>query len=69
MENYNWQAVDYTTGYLLDYSCLNKQQAFDADWKAIQQISFTGNLDQDRDRDKAMFFIIEEAKETILDFS
>ena len=69
MENYNWQAVDYITGYLLDYSCLNKQQAFDADWKAIQQISFTGNLDQDRDGDKAMFFIIEEAKETILDFS
>ena len=54
MENYNWQAVDYTTGYLLDYSCLNKQQAFDADWKAIQQISFTGNLDQDRDGDKAI---------------
>ena len=69
MENYNWQAVDYATGYLLDYSCLNKQQAFDADWKAIQQISFTGNLDQDRDGDKAMFFIIEEANETILDFS
>ena len=69
MENYNWQAVDYTTGYLLDYSYLNKQQAFDADWKGIQQISFTGNIDQDRDGDKAMFFIIEEAKETILDFS
>ena len=69
MENYNWQVVDYTTGYSLDYSYLNKQQAFDADSKAIQQISFTGNLDQDRDGDKAMFFIIEEAKETILDFS
>ena len=33
----------------------------------IQQINFTGNLDQAGN--KTMFFIIEEAKETILDFS
>ena len=39
----------------------------DADPKAIQQISFTGNLD--RAAGTSMFFIIEEAKETILDFS
>ena len=43
---------------------LSKQQALDADQKAIQQINFTGNLH----REAAMFFIIEEAKETILDF-
>ena len=46
---------------------LNKQQALDADPKAIQQINFTGNLD--RAAGAAMFFIIEEAKEAILNFS
>ena len=35
--------------------------------KAIQYISFTGNLE--RDGNRTMFFIIEEAKETILNFS
>ena len=46
---------------------LSKQQALDADPKAIQQINFTGNL---RGADnRVMVFIIEEAKETILDFS
>ena len=46
---------------------LSRQQAFDADSKAIQQISFTANLD--RDGNTAIFFIIEKVKETILDFS
>ena len=46
---------------------LSKQQALDPDPKKIQQINFTANLD--RDGDATMFFIIEEAKETILDFS
>ena len=46
---------------------LSKQQALDADPRAIQQINFTANLD--RARNTAMFFIIEEAKETVLDFS
>ena len=46
---------------------LSKQQALVDDPKVIQQINFTGNLNQ---RGGAtMFFIIEEAKETILDFS
>ena len=44
---------------------LSKQQALDANPKAIQQIHFTGNLEENA----TMFFIIEEAKETILDFS
>ena len=39
----------------------------DADPKAIQQINFTANLD--RAGNTTMFFIIEEAKETVLDFS
>ena len=46
---------------------LSKRQALDADPKAIQQINFTGNLDQVGNT--AMFFIIEEAKETVLDLS
>ena len=44
---------------------LCKQQALDADPKAIQQINFTGNLDQQA----TIFFITEEVKETVLDFS
>ena len=46
---------------------LSKQQALDADPRAIQQINFTANLD--RAGNTTMFFIIEEAKETALDFS
>ena len=37
---------------------LRKQQALDADPKAIQQISFTGNLE--RNEKQQCFFIIEE---------
>ena len=69
---------DYTTGCLLDYSYFNenykmiaidlsKQQVLDADPRAIQQINFTAKLD--RDEGATMFFIIEQAKETFLDFS
>ena len=46
---------------------LSKQQALDADRRAIQQTNFTANLD--RPGNTTMFFIIEEAKETVLDFS
>ena len=71
------QGDDYTTGCLLDYSyfmdtCkmiavdLSKQQALDSDPRAIQQINFTANLDRANTR---VYFILEEAKETILDFS
>ena len=72
------QGDDFTTGCLLDYSYfkenskmiaidLSKQQALDADPRAIQQINFTANLD--RAGNTTMFFIIEQAKETGLDFS
>ena len=72
------QGNDYTRDCLLDYIYfknhykmiavdLSKQQALDADPKAIQQINFTANLD--RAGNTTMFFIIEEAKETVLDFS
>ena len=46
---------------------LSKQQVLDAAPRAIQQINFTANLD--RTGNTAMFFIIEEAKETMFDFS
>ena len=46
---------------------LSKQQALDDDPRAIQQINFTGNLDCAGS--KTMFFIHEESKETVLDFS
>ena len=72
------QGDDYTTGCLLDYSYfadtykmiavdLSKQQALDADPRAIQQINFTANLE--RAGNTRVYFILEEAKETILDFS
>ena len=46
---------------------LSKQQPPNVDLKAIQKIKFTANLD--KPRNTAVFFIIEEAKETVLQFS
>ena len=46
---------------------LVKQQAVDEDSKAIQQINLTANLD--RENNTRIFFILEEAKETALEFS
>ena len=46
---------------------LSKQQALDADPRAIQQINFTANLD--RAGNTRIYFILEEAKETILNFA
>ena len=68
------QEDDYTTVCLLDniyfknyYKMisvdLSKQQAPDPDPEAIQQINFTANLE------RAGNFILEEAKETIFEFS
>ena len=46
---------------------LSKQQALDANPKAIQQINFIGNLSGNNNT--LLFFVIEEVKETIIDFS
>ena len=65
------QRDDYTTGYLLDYLYfkdsykmiaidLSKQQALDADPRAIQQINLTENLD--RAGNTRIYFILEKAK-------
>ena len=72
------QEDDYTTSCLLHYpyfkdsyktiaADLSKQQALDADPRAIQQFNFTENLD--RAGNTRIYFIVEEAKETKLDFS
>ena len=72
------QDDEYKTGCLLDYPYfkknynlntidLSKQQKLDANPKAMQQINYTGNLN--RAVDAKMFFITEETKETVLDFS
>ena len=72
------QGDDYTTGCLLDQTYfkkyykmiavdLNKQQALNTDPKAIQQINFTANLD--REGNTRFYFILEEAKETVFEFS
>ena len=72
------QGDDYTTSCLLDYTYfkkyykmiavdLSKQKALDSDPKAIQQVNFTANLD--RDGNTRFYFILEEAKETVFEFS
>ena len=70
------QGDDYTTGCLLNYNYfkkhykiiainLSEQQKLNSDPKAIKQINFTENMKNDT----PIFSIIEEAKETLLDFS
>ena len=47
-KNYNLIAID-----------IGKQQALGNDWKAIQEINFTGYLDEEI---QYIFFILEEVK-------
>ena len=72
------QGDDYKTGCSLDYIYfknyykmivvdLSKQQGLDADPKAMQQINFTANVN--RAGNTRIYFILEEVKETVLDFS
>ena len=72
------QGDDYTTGCLLKYPYfknyykmiaidLSKQQALDADPRAIQEINFTANLG--KAGNTRIYFILGETKETVLDFS
>ena len=71
------QGDDYTTGSLLDYSYLkenykmiaidlSKQQALDADPRAIQQINFTANLN--RDDGATIFLLLSKQKKLFLSF-
>ena len=53
-ENYNMITIDLT-----------EQQSLNSDPRAIQQINFTVNVD--RVGNTTMFFIIEKAKETVVE--
>ena len=72
------QGDDYRIRCLLDYTYfkkffkmiavdLSKQQALDANPKAIQEINFTTDLD--RAGNTRLYFILEEAKEIVFEFS
>ena len=72
------QGDDYTTGCLLGDTYfkkyykmiaidLSKQEALDAELRAIQEINFTANLD--RDGNTRFYFILKEVKETVFEFS
>ena len=69
---------NYTTGCLLDYAYfkenykmipidLIRQQELDSDPRSIEPINFTANID--RAGNRTIFFINEEAKEIIFEFS
>ena len=45
---------------------LSKQETLDADPNAVQKINFTANLD--RAGNSRIYFILEEAKETVFEF-
>ena len=77
-KNATGQGDDYTTDCLLDYpyfkdnykiiaTDLSKQQTLDDGPRVIQQTNFTANLD--RAGNTRIYFILEEARETILNFS
>ena len=75
------QGDDYTTGCLLDFSYfeknykiivvdLSKQNALDADSRAIEQIIFTGEIKATVANTRVIiFYVLEKSKETILEFS
>ena len=75
------QGDDYTTSCLLDYIYFknyykiiaidwSKEQALDVDPKTIQQINFTVfKIHLDRAGNTRFYFILDEAKETVFEFS
>ena len=62
-----WIKFTLKNFYKMIVADLSKQQALDVDPKAIQQIDFKANLD--RAGNTRIYFILEEAKETIFEFS
>ena len=76
LEKYQQEGDDYKTGCLLNFAYfernyrliaadLSKQKALDADSRAIQQIIFTGKASADL----MVYYILEQSKDTILQFS
>ena len=74
------QDDDYTTGSLLYYAYfkdnyrliaidLNKQKGLDADPRATQQIVFQGVVGGNDDTKLRLYTILEQSKETMLEFS
>ena len=65
------QSDDYTTGCLLDYIYFkNYYKTISADLskqQVLQQINFTANIE--RDVNTRFYFIFQEAKETVFEFS
>ena len=70
------QGDGYTTGCLLDFAYfgknyrliaanLSKQKALDADSRGIQQIIFSGKASAD----VMIYYILEQSKETMLEFA
>ena len=71
---------DYTTGCLLDYAYfkdnyrltavdLSKQKVLDGDPRAIQQIVLQGIFGGDAGTKIRLYSILEQSKETMLEFS
>ena len=70
--------VDYKTGCLLDYAYqdnyrliavdLSKQKYLDVDPRAMQQIVFEGDVWGDNNTKIRLYLILEQSKETILEF-
>ena len=75
------QGDNYTTGCLLDFAYfeknyrliaadLSKQKALDADSRAIRQITFSGKIKTEAANTRVIiFYILEQSKETILEFA
>ena len=75
------QGDDYTTGCLKDFVYfkknyrlnsvdLSKQKALHVDSRAIQQIIFTGKITATQNNTRVIiYYILEQSKETILEFS
>ena len=55
--------------YILIAVDLSKQKALDADPRAIQQIVFQGVAGGDDDTKISLYTILEQSKETILEFA
>ena len=60
-----WIFLILKKNYRLIVADLNKQKALDADLRAIHQIIFTGKTDNTI----RVYYILEQSKETILEFS
>ena len=59
------QAAYFEKNYGLIAADLSKQKSLDADLRLIQQIIFTGKAS----KNTAIYYILEQSKETILEFS